>query len=107
RLAGRGRSVALVGVEGVAGGLAPAREHGGDDRKRQRAAQLASLRQAGLRTALAEANLDATAHELPQKQRNSDPEPHGNTHPPMTVYAVADLIDPKVDGRAGPVRPDA
>lgn len=73
----------------------------------QRAALLAYLQQAGLSAARAGANLDAFVHELAQQQRNWDAEAEGYTDPQMAVYAVADLIDPKVDGRAGPVRPAA
>ncbi|WP_151485227.1 hypothetical protein [Streptomyces albicerus] len=39
------------------------------------------------------------ARELAQKQRNWDAEAEGYTDPQVTVYAVADLIDPEAATR--------
>ncbi|WP_037616408.1 hypothetical protein [Streptomyces aureus] len=60
---------------------------------------LAYLRQAGLSTARAEANLDAFAHELAEQQRTALPDVMeswgGHLHQDV-ISEVIDVIDPKV-----------
>ena len=70
----------------------------------RRAALVAYLRQAGLSTPRAEANLDAFAHELAEQQRTYAREVGVPLEDGDTVSAgdVIDLIDPHV----GPMRPD-
>ncbi|MFJ8146573.1 hypothetical protein ACIQ6R_16100 [Streptomyces sp. NPDC096048] len=69
-----------------------------------RDALIAYLRQAGLSTARAEANLDAFAHELAEEQRTYARERGVMLEDERYVTAgdVIDLIDPHV----GPARPD-
>ena len=67
---------------------------------------LAYLRQTGLSTARAEANIDAFAHELAEQQRTYArgvglPLEDGDT---VTAGDLIDLIDPHAS--LGPVRPD-
>jgi len=70
-----------------------------------RDALVAYLRQAGLSTPRAEANLDAFAHELAEEQRafvKEEGVPTGDDPYIVGVSDVIDLIDPHVD----PARPD-
>lgn len=74
-----------------------------------RAALLAYLRQAGLSTPRAEANLDAyhaeILHEEAAKLRDAADKNYTQSEPEyMGVHEAADMIDP--DASAGPVRPD-
>lgn len=61
-----------------------------------RDALVAYLRQAGLSTARAEANLDAFAHELAEEQRAALEHGPGASWDYETGRALADLIDPHV-----------
>ncbi|WP_318205374.1 hypothetical protein [Streptomyces sp. SCL15-4] len=66
---------------------------------------LAYLRQAGLSTARAEANLDAFAHELAEQQRYAHNEVGGGCDLGVCHGdELPDLIDPQTS--EGPVRPD-
>ena len=74
-----------------------------------RDALLAYLRQAGLSTARAEANLDAFAHELAEQQRKrvralaANPLRYGSAHWAVQgADDVADLIDPRVASAGQP-----
>lgn len=66
---------------------------------------VAYLRQAGLSTPRAEANLDAFAHELAEEQRAFVKEEGVSTGDDPYIVGVGDVID-LIDPQVGPARPD-
>lgn len=70
-----------------------------------RDALVAYLRQAGLSTPRAEANLDAFAHELAEEQRAFVREEGVSTGDDPYIVGVSDVID-LIDPQVGPAQPD-